>query len=762
MTSLQNKRRPWPWDLNVNGLGLMLTPTGEQILTGKRADTLDVTPTVYEYGSSNPFLERTYPFMRLTLGMGQRVQEEGLPKRYFYALNADLSINGRWQKAPKFNLQTVSTGIVTGIIRGIYNGTELIYVTSGRYLRMRNSDGATDFTDIYDAGSGNTITSLARFKDARASGTPLDCVYLGTSNGKLIQIRPDKVYTDSAIVVDLTSSSRASGTSSPVVVETLDKRMHYGWANFVSYFESDPTVANNHGPAFRIGDASQRVTWLKALHGSIFVFKTNGVYTLDLKGESFELFPGLRPSPSVDNGVNAAAWLDSIFLPYRDGFYRLNADGSLKPIGTEQLLDNGSEVQGRIVAFAGHNTWFGYCGMYNPSNTSSYVTKFGGWIEDSETINENSRSILSMKEVYHGALKKFINRQVTLTQVISIPGANDRLYVGFADGGIAWCFLPTSGPNPANDSTCDYCDEDGEVNLPQHHANFQADIKEYHGFAVFGAHMSPTSWAEVYYTTDQVLADGGKFAPLLSSHDDTVLQEGTNGVLNGTNVMTSTTGAFTSADVGRVLVINTYTRTVRSVESGTSLTFGGQPLPSGTSKKWQILASKVARFTQSGARVDFDPTLQIMGKDIWIKVLLCGTGGDSPMLDGIAVYARIHPAFFLEYLFTVQAYNRVTRRDGAISRHPSQTVRDRLKDIVAAPGTASVWLPHGVREDLSVIDYAEHLKPDDKSHGREWDVALRALQFRTYAAGGTLAGTTGFSYATLKQYTYNQLSEQQL
>lgn len=144
---ISSRRKPYPFDLiigseeGLGGVGCMLRADDNGgMLVGARTQSLEAQPISYEYGSQTPFLERTYPFKKLVRGMGQRIQEDGLPKRYYYALNADLSINGRWMKGPKFVSQTVTaltTNDIVGVTRALYDGSEVLFVAAGQYLFYR-------------------------------------------------------------------------------------------------------------------------------------------------------------------------------------------------------------------------------------------------------------------------------------------------------------------------------------------------------------------------------------------------------------------------------------------------------------------------------------------------------------------------------------------------------------------------------------------------------------------------------------------------
>ncbi len=982
---LSARRKPWPYDLVVDtddgagGVGMMLQPAGEKgngpLFTATRAKPLEAQPTSYEYGSASPYLERTYPHNQLVLGMGQRVQEQGTPRRYSHAINADLSLNGRWIKGPLFTAQTIkAASAVTQIARALYNGVDSIYIAAGRYLTLRLSDGtltesgtataggATTLTKssaawtinqwagnyaitltggtgsgqsriiasntataitvdtawttnpdatttyeisaylkVLDVGTGVTVNQMTRFKDADPTN-PLDALYVTCSDGSFWRVRGDVAYTTNVFALRLSQAAIDSGTvtsggaatltdtsktwtidqwvgrtveltagvgsgesrtvlsntatqltmsanwtAPPEVpaggtataggastlsdstktwtinryaslmvtltggtgsgqtrtiasntatqltvsvpwstnpdatttytitpatayrigaigtslgyasyVETIGDELWIGHNNKIQKCEADPSVPTNWAGEITIGSADTSITWLRQNHNGLFIFKSNGVYTVGVDGEDQELYPGLRTSPSPDNGKNAAVWLDSLWAPFRDGFYRIEPDGSLAAVGTEQLLDNASEVRGKIVGFVGHNTWFGYLPLYNAHLNNTYLMKYGSWVE--EDADGQRRDVLRQKAVYHGALKKWAGKRATSVEILSFTADNDRLYVGFADGTIEFCVLPSNGPNPVGDTACDFTLDDAEVYIPAHHAGFQADTKELHGFSIFGPDIEPSNWAEVYYATDPQAAAADRYTVMRADADATTLASGTDGTVSG-NTLTSASAAFNSAThIGRVILINGFERVVRTVTSGTVLQFSGQPMAGGSGLGWSLYGTVAAKYTISGQRTDFQSANDVHAKVIYVKVLMGNEDTDqTPILDGVAIHEAIHPAFILQYEFQVKAHNNVARRDGSVTRRRADTIYDTLKDAVALPGTVECWLPTGEHEDLSFIEFDPQLRPNDRRSGIEYDIGLKAIQYRTLSTPGSLVNTTGFTYETLELYTYGEL-----
>jgi hypothetical protein len=260
----------------------------------------------------------------------------------------------------------------------------------------------------------------------------------------------------------------------------------------------DPMVRASWAAPIYIGDQSSKITWLKQLGNVLFIFKSDGIYTVSAEGVDQELFPTLRGRANSTNGKNAAVWVNQLWIPFGGKTYRLGSDGELVPDGLEQLIDNTSVIRGQMVAGAGHNTWFFYEVYYNSQTGKSYLLKHGSWVDDG-----TGKNVQFLSTAHHGSLAEW-DKEATSCAVI--PGihssGNDRLYVGFDDGTVEWCVLPANSPNPANDTNCEFNPDDSYVYLPDHHSGYQADNKLYRGISIFGSHLTNTEWAELQYRLD--------------------------------------------------------------------------------------------------------------------------------------------------------------------------------------------------------------------------------------------------------------------
>lgn len=500
---LTSRRRPWPYDMYLgNNLPVILVPDAANNLLGQKTQTLDQSaPITFEYGSANPFKERTFLWTKLYAGFGQAVAPSDRPRRYLQATKADLSINGYWMKGPNFedHVETVNAGAgeVRQFIQALHGGVLVTWAICENGVFRRTSDGT--WVASLTLGLGGTALSAGqfpqqavRFKGRYASN--VDGLYVTTAAGGIYQ------YTGAAWVTPVSTAGPGDGTSASEAryIEKVGDELWVAGDYWVAKCEADPLLRISWPAVIWIGDQTAKITWLKQIEDTLIIFKEDGIYTLSTSGTDQELFAYLRLRKSITNGRNAAAWLGRMWVPFGGQTFTLTADGTLTPDGPEQFLENGSNIKGSMVAGAGHNTWFFYELYYDGAGHTNLV-KHGTWIDE----GTDQVDLKFIDAAHHGSLYDW-EKEGTSTEVLSGIDAsgNDRLYVGFADGTLAWCILPAISPNPALDSNCEFTTEDSYVYLPIHHSNFQADSKLYRGISSFGLHLTTTEWVEVSYRTD--------------------------------------------------------------------------------------------------------------------------------------------------------------------------------------------------------------------------------------------------------------------
>lgn len=695
--------KPYPYDLYLEEVGLVLKPKTDGQFVGRESKPLTAQPASYEYGSNSPFLEATYPFKHLVLGMGEMVQPTGTPRRYRFALNMDLSINGKWILGPRFHMEDVnlsgasSDREIRGFINGIHDGSPTLFCLAGTTIRRRVTDG--EWVDVGSPlATGECWQQAVRWTHPGATGDAVNRVYFTSSNSNL-------AYYDGVNLVIM------DGTHGPEF-DTVGHTLHFAqwieavgsgsagselWVaynNYVSKCEGDPSDTASWAAPIRVGDASSNTTWLRQNKNQLYIFKTKGIFTLSAAGTAQDLYPAFRQIPDVKNGRNAAVWLDELYVPFKESFFKIQTDAQIKPIGTEQLLENDTEVRGAIVASAGHNTWQNYEIIYNELNGNSYLLKYGTWMESEDTRVQPVRissSILQLGDVHHGALAKFAGKRATCMDILqsTATGAPDRLYIGFSDGTIAWCFLPRHSPNPASDPNCEFTTDDAYVYWPIHNAGFASDYKLFRGFSIFGPKLSVNRYA----TIDYRLSPNAAWTTLQDEALDPVDD---------------------------------------------------------------------AQFTSPNRRVDLPAGSNLTGKSIEVRTVFHAVDpinyDDTVVLDGCAIHELVRPAFVEEYTFTAQARNFAPKRDGTVDWRSAHEIRQKLVDVVSRVGTAIMVLPSGEEQEVVFNDYAESLiSPENRWGAIEWEITVKGVQYKSLTSINTSQILHTLTYGELEQYTYGQL-----
>lgn len=501
-TTNVSKRRPYPYDMYVGDVKVMLELQADGNLVTSKTKTLEATaPIDYTYSSANPYKEKAFEWQELFGGFGQTVAPtSGQPRRYSHSIKCDLSIDGLWMKGPNFedHVETVgaSAGEVRQLIWALHGGAETLFAICENAIYRRVADGnwTISLSDVTLAGA--RPQQAMRFKHRGTS--PVDALYVGVSSGGLWK------YDGAAWSTPAAAAGPGVGVANSEAryIERVNDELWVAGDYWVMNVKDNPVTRANWSAPFYVGDDSCKITWLKQLNDSLFIFKEDGIYTIDQDGDVHELFPTLRNKNNVANGRNAAVWLDKLWFTFGDQTFTMDANATLEPDGMEQMLENTSEVHGSWRAGAGHNTWFFYEFYYAADQNKSHMIKHGTWVE--ENSNQATPGVAQFAEAHHGSVYDWPEKRVTCAEVVanaSVSG-NDRMYVGFSDGSVQWAYLPKDSPNPADDPICEFTNDDSYVYLPIHHSGFRADNKLFHAVTAMGPRLNTEEWVEVEYRLD--------------------------------------------------------------------------------------------------------------------------------------------------------------------------------------------------------------------------------------------------------------------
>ena len=499
---VQTRRRPYPYDITMDDVKLLLEPNDDGQLVARKSKTLDaVAPIDYRYDSANPLIERGFEWIELYGGFGQSVAPNTTPRRISHAIRADTSLDGLWMIGPRFedHVETIAVGSgeVRQFIRALHGGTLTLFAICANGVYRRVSDGTWVASLTATTGvalpAGVHPQSAVRFK--HRGTTPVDALYLGSDTGNLWQYNG----TTWALAGPAAGPGTGALQGEARWLERVGDELWVAGDYWIVKVEDDPMDRTKYAGVIYIGDQTAKTTRLKQIRNVLYVWKEDGIYTVSTAGVDQDMFPTLRGRNNPNNGKGASVWMDRIWFSFGDQTFTINDGAVLKSDGTEQMLENTSEVRGKFVGGAGHNTWFFYELYYNSALNNTYLVKHGTWIE----AGSSSSGTAEFSDNHHGALAVW-NKEATTAHIVSgiHPSGNDRLYIGFIDGSVEWCVLPKEGPNPAKDANCEFTGLDSYVYLPIHHSGFRADNKLWRGITVLGPTLTNTEWAEVEYRTD--------------------------------------------------------------------------------------------------------------------------------------------------------------------------------------------------------------------------------------------------------------------
>jgi hypothetical protein len=474
-------------------VGLMLLPNQDGLLVGRKQQMLDgVVPSVQEYGSAPVYRERTFT-ARPTGGYGERVQSSFGDHRYYWGSDVQV-VGGLFGKGPLIHaiMPTPAPGGVTTKFIDAPNasgGNDQLILSGTKVFRRSDDTAAGQIVarDFSPSAPLDVVVYQGGFVGAAPS------TYVATGGGQLWERTPANVWTQCTLPAGFTAHR----------VEVVGTEL---WAADVvncvlRKVTADPKVAGNWSGPFFVGTPAVKISAIRQTANQLVIFKEDGsLFTLNSDGSTNDLFPGERVPVSPDNGLRVAAWLNALWYRAGPTFYRLDMPGAiLIPTGPGKLLDNGSPVQGDVRAFAGWGGYRAYLAVYNPVTTTSYLLRLGNW----EPRQAEDETTFVFDEQLDGAEAHWTNRTATAMGVSGASG-NDRLYIGFSDGGWDWFKLVQ---NPlATGSGAEFTMGPSEIVFPLHHAMFQADLKHWLGFSLFGPVMRVGDEATLYY---RIMASAG-------------------------------------------------------------------------------------------------------------------------------------------------------------------------------------------------------------------------------------------------------------
>jgi hypothetical protein len=500
---LSSRRRPWPYHLRLGSIigapdqriGFMLLPNQDGLLVGRKQQMLDqVVPSVQEYGSAPVYRERTFT-AKPTGGYGERVQSSYGDRRYYWCMDAQVH-GGLVGKGPLVHpiVPATSTGYaVNKFIEGYQGTTPTQFILAGPRVYRRTDDTNAGQVAERDFGAaGKRAVDGVVFQGGFAGAGP--SLYVAYSDGTLEE------RTIGATWGACTLPSGFLANRLEVVGTEL-------WAadctaSVIRKCSADPKIAGSWSGPFLVGDPSVKISALRQTANQLVIFKEDGtLFTLNSDGSANDLFPGAAVPVDAENCLRAVAWLNALWFRAGPTFYRLEMPAAqLNPTGPGRMIDNGSPVTGQARAFVGWGGYRAYLAIWNATDNISYLLKYGSW--EQRTTEDGSLSFV-FDDQWDGAEAHWNGRKATAMGISGVTGT-DRLYVGFLDGGWDWIKL-VANPLQTN-SGAEFIVGPSEIIFPLHHAMFQADLKHWLGFSVFGPVMRLGDEVTLYY---RIMASAG-------------------------------------------------------------------------------------------------------------------------------------------------------------------------------------------------------------------------------------------------------------
>lgn len=483
MANKLGRGQPWPYDCSIGGTPMMLT-TGPR----KESPWTESKVRYFEAGTVMTAEDRSYQMFPPEVdlpqaqetwggGYGQGVQDRKHRDMYSHALFADCS-TGKPTNGPAMNLQvsTLAGGFGSNMITFTIAGVETLMYAAGTNLYKRTDDTPTGWTLVYAAGV--TIGQMAVFRGTQANDRLF--VPLGSATNYLT--------VDSAGVTALHASQKANG-----FIVAGDELYLYVLATnqwiLKKCFDGGPTptwIGN-----YPVGDSRDAVTDAHIAAQRLILGKTNGLYGVSalVSPLAEDITPSLHESRGKTNNCSGSVVFgENYIFKYDGGALRYDpSSGQLEQFGPEVLVENKSEVRGTVEALASQDGIAVYAFLFNSSNSTSYMCKWGTWdVESSE-----GRSLRTPKPSWHGSLYQWTSRQVCFAQLVTLDwgtgaGRIPRIYIGMTNGDLHW-FYPARTTNPADDPNYRYnTTNQGEVYQSRYTANFPFEFKVLKNVGVVG------------------------------------------------------------------------------------------------------------------------------------------------------------------------------------------------------------------------------------------------------------------------------------
>lgn len=529
----RGRRNPWPGDVQLGATIFRLGSRVPQAGQGGQGGTQDVdiknVPdsirrvqlAALPDSPRDPHFEQTATWDDLSLGVGlpEAVRLPNEDKRYSQARNADLA-TGEWQKGPCITAFRPSNYDSTYGWEFFFEFGGDFYACGGRYLVKWVSDSnwslVKDFNDFACGGEvpfvldlevvGVSATTTAAkvyfvFGSATAANNPKWARWDGTTWEEDPTSTTFPQYGDAVAVLN-------GG-----IMMARDGRLYRSVDS--ARFGGDTYSGSIATSSVFVGQPDKKVRQLIVSPDGNFVFvlKEEGIWLYDTSDASInQLFPSLTQATDSRNGKCAGWFEDDLYVDYNNGFYKIDKDYNLQPVGLDQNTRDravdGTNTQGRITAFAPHSSFHAYAGMEDTAG-NAYLMKYTAWVPNLDIKDQEARTAIHV-DTWHGSISTAVASGRIQALVKSTKGAteaNPRMYMGCKDGYIRWFALPKT-TNPTLDTNYTYdSDADGYVIMPTFKGLYRSESKQWHYLTINGrSAVAAGAQALVYYRSKNDVA----------------------------------------------------------------------------------------------------------------------------------------------------------------------------------------------------------------------------------------------------------------
>lgn len=467
------REAPAPYHIIIAGQGFMLHEAQDPDVLDENGRPLSSLSWVQEQMAYSPgqptpeaqpyLLEKDFEVphgvQNFRSGAGFRVESE----------DADQDIKGYWggeyiDKMGRYIGNGPAVTAVTPSTTDTTNGgnqfaeftvgtTRTLLCAMGEYLLQRTADTASGWgTNAHDMGTSTKITSICPFRGTQTR----DYLFIAYQNSS--GTAQTYVVWDGATATTTFTADTNSNTAVDFIVFNEELwRLYQDSNNFwcVAKCFDGGTGATWSG-GFKIADNTNTCKHFLLEDDQLQVRSEQGVINVtDGLDDQPQMVTGSeyknqRQALNECRPISFGQW--NIFQIASSWFTVDRSTGEIKEIGPATQSDQYTSAQGYVTANASYRQWTVYYAIWNPSNSTAYLWRWGEWEHIRTTFHPTD--IREFLPSHFGSLWEQSSR-INGMFVSEITG-QPRLYFVDASGVISYFILSRAGANRLTDSSCTY------------------------------------------------------------------------------------------------------------------------------------------------------------------------------------------------------------------------------------------------------------------------------------------------------------------